>query len=456
MLFLKASFLYVTAHPIYTACLQDNYLIGLKEEYMSNPTISPGFQIKPPEPPKPGMVRQRALFPITHKLVIRKPEFWGWRNVETPLLSPLVSWDGIAWGNGSFVAVSLSGHTMTSLDGITWTIHGNTPSLRGVVFGNGIFVGTGWRADLIQDNLDYTGLSNDHIWTSIDGITWSHHPIPAIPVQFNPWSISWSAPAFGNGVFVIVSRGHQFSSQHPPQTMAAYSTDSTTWILTPIPQLDPGSPGRLTHPTIPPTGLRNWTPPEYANGEFVVTTSSATISSAEGGFTIWRTIFGTSSNGMTWKEQTLNERVNSGQQRISGFIGHDWRFMYGNGIYVGIRGTGSHALVATSGNLLSGWTVQDVSHILLSISLSTFGSSRYAASDDFFVIMGGMGAGSQSIGSHNGRDWFEVEIEPPINRGWGATIYHDNAFVSVASGSFAGIPPSQVIRLTDWNNKKTS
>ena len=150
----------------------------------------------------------------------------------------------------------------------------------------------------------------------------------------------------------------------------------------------------------------------------------------------------------------MNERVNSGQQPTSAFIGPDWRFMFANGIYVGIRGTGSHTLVATSGSLFSGWTVRDVSGLMQSISLSAFGSARYATSGDFFVIMGGLSANSQSIGSFNGRDWFVIELEPPIGRGWGATIYHDNTFLSVSNVSSAGTPPSQVIRLSDWGIRR--
>ena len=44
-----------------------------------------GFIIYPPEPPEPGMVRKRTLFPITNKLVVASIN----QNSETSTLSSL-------------------------------------------------------------------------------------------------------------------------------------------------------------------------------------------------------------------------------------------------------------------------------------------------------------------------------------------------------------------------------
>jgi hypothetical protein len=55
---------------------------------------------------------------------------------------------GVAYGNGTFVAVGLSGTVLTSKDGATWTpvAINTTAELRGIAFGNGYFVAVGEEA----------------------------------------------------------------------------------------------------------------------------------------------------------------------------------------------------------------------------------------------------------------------------------------------------------------------
>jgi hypothetical protein len=67
---------------------------------------------------------------------------------------------GIAFGNGVFVAVGLSGTVVTSADGSSWAVRssGTTNSLFGIAFANGVFIAVG---------------SSGTIITSPDGVAWT-------------------------------------------------------------------------------------------------------------------------------------------------------------------------------------------------------------------------------------------------------------------------------------------
>jgi hypothetical protein len=84
-----------------------------------------------------------------------------------------VSLQGLAYGNGRFVAVSLSNNkSFYSLDGETWVAGGNLPATRswhGAGFGNGLFVALGMTSGGSQTNT---------VATSPDGVTWTARSIP--------------------------------------------------------------------------------------------------------------------------------------------------------------------------------------------------------------------------------------------------------------------------------------
>ena len=98
---------------------------------------------------------------------------------------------GVTFGGGRFVAIGENGLTATSTNGKEWISENSGLSLDGVAYGNGTFVAT-----------------NPHIIaTSPDGITWTPRPIIIGGASQGGYSV-----AFGNGLFVIGSYGQFFVS----------------------------------------------------------------------------------------------------------------------------------------------------------------------------------------------------------------------------------------------------
>jgi hypothetical protein len=98
------------------------------------------------------------------------------------------AWRFVAYGNGRFVAVALSGENrvMTSPDGISWTAHAAVEAnmWASVAYGAGLFVA-----------IAFTG--EKQVMTSPDGINWT----PRVAAKAN----QWSEITYGGGQFVAVA-----------------------------------------------------------------------------------------------------------------------------------------------------------------------------------------------------------------------------------------------------------
>ena len=126
--------------------------------------------------------------------------------------------EGVAWGNGIFVAVASAMGTAgydvaTSADGETWT-GGNMPGSREwrqVQFGGGQFVAI--AAD--------TGAGNTSaIATSPDGVTWTSRTTPSLSGG------GWNSLAYGNGIWVALANSASGFDT------AMYSLDAgVTWTI---------------------------------------------------------------------------------------------------------------------------------------------------------------------------------------------------------------------------------
>lgn len=285
-------------------------------------------------------------------------------------------WSSVTFGNGTFVAVSVSGtnRVMTSTDGITWTARSVPASTwTSVTYGNGLFVAV-------------AGFGTDRIMTSPDGVTWTSR---------GSSTDSWTGITYGNSVFVAVGSG----STNRVMT----STDGITWTNRSIPTSSSGAQwksvtwGNNKFVAISDTGFNdrvmtspdgvtwtyaqaihngNWSSIAYGNNLFV-----ATATSFGGGGSSFDYVM-TSSDGTTWTPRTAAVAVgwnavvygggkfvavsSSGSSRVMTstdgitWTGHTaadasgWSSVtYGNGVYVAIATNGSGARVMTSGALVA-------------------------------------------------------------------------------------------------------
>ena len=281
-------------------------------------------------------------------------------------------WQSVAFGNGTFVAVSVDGtnRVMTSSDGITWTAR-SVPASRwtSVTYGNGVFVAVaGFGTDRIMtspDGITWTprgsstdswdaiaygnntfvavGMSTNRVMTSTDGITWTNRTVPTGIQQ-------WKSVTWGNNKFVAVS-GTGFNDR------VMTSADGVTWTY-----------AQAIH-------NGNWSSIAYGNNTFV-----ATATSFGGGGSMDYVM--TSSDGITWTARTAAAAVgwnavaygggkfvavtSSGSNRVmTSTDGITWAahtaadasgwtsVTYGNGLYVAIAVNGSGARVMTSGAIVA-------------------------------------------------------------------------------------------------------
>jgi hypothetical protein len=212
----------------------------------------------------------------------------------------------ITYGKGIFVSAF---STMSySFDGITWNSVAGSFQISFLAFGDGIFVGVGFS------NVGSPGVPTGFAASSTDGINWTARTPAA-----NNW---WQAVAYGNGLFVAVSRtgtGNRIMT----------SPDGITW-----------------------TSRNSGNSPEfsgvaYGNGIWVAIASSGT-----GGLTY------TSVDGITWTERATafgNESIHFANGKfvtgsyystngltwtiaINGF--NPLAITYGNGYFVGVISSG--------------------------------------------------------------------------------------------------------------------
>lgn len=160
------------------------------------------------------------------------------------------TWTGLQYANQQFVAVSSNGtnQVMRSTDGKSWTPHSASAvgQWLSIAYGNGIWVAVssaGQRLMCSNDGINWTNLtvtSETYTWvefangkfitistgvtwaTSTDGINWTSINSPS--------EQEWTSLAYGNGIWVAVSR-YWINS-------IAISTDGINWGLLHTPNLD--------------------------------------------------------------------------------------------------------------------------------------------------------------------------------------------------------------------------
>jgi hypothetical protein len=289
------------------------------------------------------------------------------------------SYEGVAYGNNRFVAVSNGSNNLRySSDGINWTTTTiGSFGLRGITFASGKFVAVG---------AEFSGLDLiTNVQVSTDGINWT---------RYTPFTnaIAPSAITYGNGLFVVV--GNSGSNR------VMTSLDGISWTIRTA------------------SDNNNWASVAYGNGKFVAIATSGTnrvmysadginwtglplnlisnaISFGEGRFTTGRKY---STDGINWTDSTLEFSP--------------WGISYGNGIFVAVGQAGTNRIAISQEGItwqlvvapeLNGWVCVTYGDSKF-VALATSGTNRLMISysnEDF---------GSEIIGDQDAANttWIPV------------------------------------------------
>jgi autotransporter-associated beta strand protein len=174
-----------------------------------------------------------------------------WISRTIPVYS---SWNSITYGNGIFVAVGNNtvDNTMTSPDGINWTLNSGTflPNCTSVTYGNNLFVAVS---------------STDGVITSSNGIDWVY-----VTSLYDSWKSVTYGIVYGSGLFVAVA--------------------STGIVMTSLNGID------WVYATS--AANNNWTSVTFGNNRFVAVASTGTGNRVM-----------TSLNGSTWTSATVADNT---------------------------------------------------------------------------------------------------------------------------------------------------
>ena len=248
--------------------------------------------------------------------------------------------NGIAYGNGLFVAVGIYGTIITSPDGITWTqrTSGTSNHLQGVVYGDGLFVAVG------------SEYPNESILTSTDGITWTERGTGLT----NKGLISVT---YGNGLFVIAGDQALLTSSDGITWSDRYTQDMS--LLSCVGYVNGlFTVGGIRLDTYTSTDGITWTQRfagtdngkelhSIAYGNYMYVAVGELESQEE-----YRATVLTSRDGITWIERTPDLPTRNFEAII-----------YKNGMFVA---TGENGIIATTQDGIE-WTVQTAGNYVSSV-----------------------------------------------------------------------------------------
>jgi len=184
---------------------------------------------------------------------------WAWRPYEPPGTPAGVNWSpassgttqtlrGVGYGNGLFVAVGDSGTILTSPDGSTWTSRasGTTNPLYGVAWGGDKFVAVGGSGTILTspDGINWTS-QNSGTTQNLFGVSYGGGQFVAVgasgTILTSPDGITWTSRtaansldlrgvAYGGGKYVAV--GGKYADFPDWYSTIQVSNDGVNWTET--------------------------------------------------------------------------------------------------------------------------------------------------------------------------------------------------------------------------------
>jgi hypothetical protein len=262
---------------------------------------------------------------------------------------------GVTYGDGLYVAVGFSGTLTTSTDGITWTTRTSgfgATRIYGVTYGDGLYVAVG---------------SSGTLTTSTDGITWTTRTSGFGATYIN-------GVTYGDGLYVAVGNDGDLKT----------STDGTTWT------------SRTSG--FGSTYIRGVT---YGDGLYVAVGDSGTLT--------------TSTDGINWTTRTSGFVVT----RIYGVT-------YGDGLYVAVGESGK-LTTSTDGTT---WTSRTSGFGSTYIRGVTYGDGLYVA----------VGSSAKLSTSTDGTTWTSR------TSGFGTTVYG----VTYGDGLYVAVGDSGTLTTSEF------
>ena len=292
-----------------------------------------------------------------------------WTNRALPVSG--VQYNGIAYGNGTFVAVGPNASTssvLTSTDGVNWNAR-TTPAAAGyriVTYGNGEFVA-----------IAAYGATSTMVITSPDGVNWTTHAGTA--------SLNWTGVTYGKGLFVAVAQDGASS------TDVMTSPDGVTWT--------PRTSAGFMTGTTP----HLWQGVTYGNGTFVAVSGDSSGTAAGEVMT--------STDGITWTSRT------------SAAAGRYYNVGYGNGLFVATPGSGSAIMTSPDGVT---WTTRPSAATGNQYLGITYGNGLF--------VMTPTTTGIPILTSPDGITW-TARTSTNTTKQWAAVAYGNGVFAMTAGDS---------------------
>lgn len=292
---------------------------------------------------------------------------------STPTQVGTQSWYSITFANGKFVAVGNTGYTTTTTDGVTWTtpvqVSGLTQRLQSVRYGNGVFLAVG-----------YDGKST----TSTDGATWT------TPVTIYGNDKFMSVVFNGSEFIAIANFGRSYSSSNGQ----AWTFEGDNDVTTPASivygngkYVCGGNTGQVSYSA----DLTTWSTPVsilkeiesiYFDGVHFIAVGRRQITS-----TTYKYSTVISSNGITW-----DEPIDIGEAASSAVITYGFlSITYGNGVFVAVGDSGATTTFTLSQTKISA----NIDDTLSSSSENPVQNKViYAAIGDIETILHNLNSGS--------------------------------------------------------------
>ncbi|MBM3638745.1 MAG: hypothetical protein FJW98_04835 [Actinobacteria bacterium] len=149
--------------------------------------------------------------------ILRSTDAVTWTAIDADAASSMTNdtqWRDVAYGNGRFVGISHFARSLTSTDGVNWTLTSSLPvSAYDIAFGNGVFVAV-------------STVGTNRVMTSTDGVTWVARTL-ASPLSTTAWNdVTWDA--FGDQ-FVAVGNSSVMTSPDGVTWTAGTAAASNNW-----------------------------------------------------------------------------------------------------------------------------------------------------------------------------------------------------------------------------------